>query len=74
MKPALIISAAAAVLVGFVLLIGAAKDRQRQASVDRINANSEVSRMQLACEHLQRTRPDDPNTKSACDLVEAVSR
>lgn len=74
MKPAVIILAAVAVLVGFVLLVGTAKDRERQASIDRINANSEVSRMQLTCEHLQRTRPDDPSTRSACDLVEAVTR
>ena len=74
MKPAVIIFAAVAVLVGFVLLVGAAKDRERQTSLDRINANAQVSRMQLTCEYLQRTRPDDPSTRSTCDLVEAVNR
>ena len=74
MKPAAIVSAAIAVLVGFVWLIGAAKERDRQAVRDSMAVNFEASRMQLTCEHLQRTRPDDPNTQSACDLVKAVSR
>ena len=74
MKPAVIIFAAAAVLVGFVWLIGSAKERERQAVRDSMAANFEASRMQLTCEHLQRTRPNDPNTQTTCDLVKSVSR
>lgn len=74
MKPAVIIFAAVAVLIGFVWLIGAAKERERQVVRDSMAANFEASRMQLTCEHLQKTRPDDPSTQSACDLVKSVSR
>ena len=74
MKPVLIVATAAAVLFAFVWMIGVSKDRERQSTRDRIDANFEASRMQLICEHMQQTRPDDPNTKPACDLVKALNR
>lgn len=73
MKPALIVAAMIAVMVGFVALIGMSKDREQQARLDRMDANFEASRMQLACEHHRTASPDDPAVQAACGLVDAVA-
>lgn len=73
MKPLIIVAAALVVMVGFVAIIGASKASERQAALDRINANFAASRMQIICDHYRMTRPDDPNVASACGLVNAVS-
>lgn len=73
MKSISIIAAALSVLVGFLSLVAASKDREQQARLDQVNANFEASRQKLICEHHKATRPDDPNVQAACNLVDAVA-
>ena len=73
MKPLLIVAAAIAIMVGFVVLIQVPGKREDAAIAQRQQDSLDRDMAEYRCNLSIIARPDDPDIREACDQLKAAN-